>query len=142
MQPAIVIALGFLLFGCGDDPGEGEQCVENLPTTCDPAFTPTWTSVYDKVIRPSCGGTGSGASCHAAEGKQGGLELSSSDGSLSALLGEVDGKPRVLSGDPACSILVGRIESSDPARRMPLGGQLNEATRCAVRQWIEMGAAP
>jgi Planctomycete cytochrome C len=130
---------------CGGDDGEDSvdlPCVADLPATCAPAFTPTWTNVYANVVRQSCGGVGSGTSCHAPEGKQGGLELSSSDISYASLLGELDGRPRVLPGDPACSILMERLETDDEELRMP-GGEsqpLSAATRCAVQQWIEQGA--
>lgn len=131
---------------CGGDDGHGPDlpCVADLPATCTPAFDPTWDNVYANVVRQSCGGVGSGTSCHGPEGKQGGLELSSSEIAYSSLLGELDGRPRVLPGDPACSILMERLETDDAELRMPRGAAqpLSAATRCAVQQWIEQGAKP
>lgn len=140
-----LLVVGALGIGCGDD-DDGDAaltCVEIQPADCLLGFTPTWPEVYENVVRKSCGGAGTGASCHAADGKQGGLDLSTSAAALSALLGEDDGKPRVIPGDPACSSLIERIESDDPALRMPLGGaKLPESTRCAIQQWIAAGAQP
>ena len=137
--------VGAFAMGCGgdDDQGAPLTCVEDLPADCSAGFNPTWPNVYANVVRQSCGGTGTGASCHAAEGKQGGLELSSSAIALSSLLGELDGRARVVPGDPECSILMERLESDDPVLLMPYKGtKLQDPTRCAVQKWIEMGAAP
>lgn len=145
---SLAAVLCLCVLGCGggddgDDGGSELRCIESLPEDCTPGFDPTWNNVYTHVVRQSCGGVGSGTSCHAAEGKQGGLELSSSDVALRALLGMTDDKPRVIEGDPSCSILMERLETSDPKLRMPLGtGPLPAATRCAVQQWIELGAPP
>jgi hypothetical protein len=48
---------------------------------------------------------------------------------------------RVSPGDISCGALIQRLESSDPARRMPPGPTpLTEPQRCAIRQWIANGA--
>jgi hypothetical protein len=142
---ATLLLLGMLVLACGGDDGsdEGLTCVEGLADACTPAFDPTWQNVYANVVSPTCGGSGS--SCHAAAGKQGGLDLSSAPKAHAALLGHDEvGKARVVPGDPACSILMERIETSDLQKRMPLGAPqpLSAATRCAVQQWIEKGASP
>ncbi|HKU39675.1 MAG TPA: c-type cytochrome domain-containing protein [Polyangiales bacterium] len=117
------------------------SCVENLPTTCTPAFTPAWAGVYQNVIMPSCGAAGT--SCHGAEGKQGNLELSSSSGAYAALLGKDGTRARVIPNDPSCSILMERVMSTDDTKRMPQGlPALSAAKICAIQQWIEQGAAP
>ena len=141
---SLLVAFALTCTACGGDDGDGGtelQCVEDLPSDCAPGFEPTWNNVYANVVRQSC--VGSGTSCHGPGAKQGGLELSSASGALAALLGDTDGKPRVLPNDPACSTLMIRLETDDPDKRMPrLAGQLTAATRCAVQTWIEMGAKP
>jgi hypothetical protein len=48
----------------------------------------------------------------------------------------------VIPHDPACSVLMERIETSDVSLRMPLaaGQPLPAADRCAIQQWIAAGA--
>lgn len=140
---APLLALCALFGACGEAEADALRCVEDLPMQCTPAFDPTWPNVYANVVQQSCGGAGTGTSCHASEGKQGGLELTSATQARSALLGELDGKPRVIPGDPACSILMERIHTSDPELLMPRGGpRLSEQNLCAVQQWIQQGAQP
>ena len=55
-------------------------------------------------------------------------------------LGEGSEEARVIAGDPACSLLVERLVSSDPKLQMPPGNPLSAAERCALVQWIEKGA--
>jgi hypothetical protein len=73
-------------------------------------------------------------------GKQGGLDLSDRAGAYQQLLGST-GRARVVPGDASCSILMERLESTDPNQRMPLReAQLSEGVRCAVQTWIKNGA--
>ena len=139
---ASLLALGVSVVACSGDDGDELKCVEQLATDCVPTFDPTWDNVYANVVRQSCGG--SGVSCHGPQGQGGGLELTSKDGAFASLLGDVDGRPRVLPNDPACSILIERLESTNPSRWMPAGASapLPAGTRCAVQKWIEMGAKP
>jgi hypothetical protein len=46
----------------------------------------------------------------------------------------------VIPGDPGCSEVVRRIESSDEEYQMPPGDKLSEGERCAIRRWIAGGA--
>jgi hypothetical protein len=135
--------------GCGGDDSSshaadaGGMCTAALPLDCQPAFPPTYDMIYGQLLSKTCGNPGTGGSCHSAVGKQGGLVLADIDGAYTALVTDKnkDGLTRVLPNDPACSILEERLESSDPAIRMPLGNAaLSEPLRCAVRQWIAMGA--
>jgi hypothetical protein len=142
MLVASLLIVALLGLGCGGDDGQEPQlnCVENLPSDCTAAFNANWNNVYENVMQ---GCSGSGVSCHASEGKQGGLELSSSAIALAELLGESDGKPRVIPFDPACSVLMERLESNDPAEWMPRGDEkLKDGIRCGVQQWIAQGALP
>ena len=137
MYLVAILSVGMVLVACGDD--DAAACVENLPETCTPGFTPNWNGVYQNVVVSSCG-VNAGTACHGPDGKQGMLEMSSSNGAYSALLGHDGTRARVIPKDPSCSILIERVTSEDPKFRMPLGGQLSAATICAIQQWIEQGA--
>jgi hypothetical protein len=70
-----------------------------------------------------------------------GLVLSEHDDAYDYLLGKIDGRKRVVPGKPECSILMQRLDTKDPAFRMPVGADpLSESDRCIVRQWIAMAA--
>jgi len=130
--------------GCASDPAPA-ACVSDLQLDCTPAYAPTYDTIFADVLVPRCGASSSnGTSCHygpSAESAKGGLPLSDPDMAYRALLGELDGRARVIAGDPQCSILVERLESSDPNFLMPDRGKpLPEDVRCAVRQWVAMGA--
>ena len=134
----LVLAAGA---ACGDD-GDGPEleCVEGLDAQCVDGFPPTWDNVYEFVIEQRCGGA-SGVSCHGPDGLQGGLGLYSKQAAYDGLVGGVGGEPRVIPNDPACSVLMQRIETSDKSLRMPLDAQpLSAADRCAIQHWIAAGA--
>ena len=140
-----LLGLVLLASGCGDpqDPPE-PACIEGLALDCTPAYVPTYDAIFADVFARSCGAASTGGSCHygpdPAQAK-GGLPLSDPDMAYMALTGTLDGRARVIAGQPECSILVQRLESNDPAFRMPVGNNpLPESTRCAIRQWIAMGA--
>jgi hypothetical protein len=97
--------------------------------------------LFQHLFLPTCGSPSSGGSCHGPSGAKGGLVLSDIDGAYAELLGTQDGRVRVVPNDPECSLLEVRLESTDPAFRMPLGTMpLPESVRCAVRKWIANGA--
>lgn len=127
-----------LLAGCGGSDGGAEACVE-LPSSCGPEFNPTFNEVYTRVIEPSCA-RGTGSVCHAAEGRQGDLDLSDPDVAYGMLLGETR-SALVRPGDAACSPLTARLRATDPDLLMPPGQPLRPATLCAIERWIEEGAA-
>jgi hypothetical protein len=141
----MLIALSVACACNGDDaPADGdggrERCLDPLPLDCAPTYPPTFDAFYDNRIARTCGAAGTGTSCHGPEGEQGGLVLSGADPAYEHLLGQIDGRPRVVPGDPECSPLVQRLESEDPDFVMPVGGRLSDGERCAVRQWIAAGA--
>jgi hypothetical protein len=156
-ERARTAALGLvLLYGlaaCGDggshaaDAGSrdaGSMCTGSLSLDCSVAFMPTYPSIYQNLFAKTCGSPTTGHACHGPDGKQAGLVLLGMDTAYDALLGnDADHYPRVIPGDPECSILMRRLESDDPNFRMPLnaGKKLPEAERCAVRKWIANGAA-
>lgn len=48
---------------------------------------------------------------------------------------------RVSLGDPGCSALLRRVESSDPDFRMPPGNApLSGPDRCSIQRWVTEGA--
>jgi hypothetical protein len=127
--------MGLSIAGCGDDSGEGPMCAE-INLQCTNGIQPTWDDVYNFVIKESC----AAAACH-GEGMQGGLKMSTSMEAYQALVEGVGGKPRVIKGDAACSMLTERIESDDLAKRMPfMGMKLSAGDRCAIEKWIAAGA--
>lgn len=151
----VYFALAALLVavtGCGGDDDDGGdekprdagagKCLAPLSLDCRPSFEPaSYDAIFRNVLRPSCGSSTSGTQCHGADGKQAGLVLADADEAYESLLGDLDGRPRVVPGDPECSMLIERIESSDPRVRMPLNSTpLGEGQRCAIRQWIAEGA--
>lgn len=61
--------------------------------------------------------------------------------SYDLLLGHVDGRARVIPGDPGCSILVERLEVDSSTLRMPPGPTpLTAGERCNFVRWIADGA--
>ena len=132
-----VVSIGVAIAGCGDDSGEdaGPMCAE-IDLQCTNGIKPSWEDIYNFVIKPSC----AAAPCH-GEGMEGGLKMSTSMEAYQGLVDGVGGKPRVIKGDAACSMLTERIESDDPAKRMPfMGMKLSAGDRCAIEKWIAAGA--
>lgn len=110
---------------------EGERCA-TLAAECTPLYEPTFENVYTNTLGPSC--AVSGASCHASQGRQAGLDFGSVELAHAALSSVV----RV--DEPACSPLLLRLESAELGFSMPPGRQLSSAERCSIRRWIEAGA--
>jgi hypothetical protein len=134
------IATSATLVSCGDG-AQPPDCETAPQQSCEASIPSTYDSIYDQMFRQSCGGSGTGASCHGPDGKKGGLLLADREQAYHYLLGDVDGRTRVTVGSAACSVLMQRLDSDDPSFRMPLGPpKLSEGLRCAVRQWIAMGA--
>lgn len=131
---AAIVAAAAATRGCGGR----SDCVADVPLDCAPLYEPTFDNIHQRTLIPSC--AVSGASCHAAEGGQGGLVFSDADSSYAALLGTGGQRPRVAPGDPGCSLIVERLWSSDPSVVMPRGAPLSEAERCVFTQWIAGGA--
>jgi hypothetical protein len=130
----------------GGDAGADASCLPPLPPCSMPAYEPpTFSAIYDNVLRKSCGSAATGTVCHAEAGAKLGLVLGGSETrAYDHLVHGSGGRPaRVTPGDPECSELVRRVESDDPAFRMPVGAdKLSDGQRCAIRLWIERGAEP
>ena len=137
---AVLAALFAPACGGDDDDDSAPSCVENLPATCNPTFPATYDQIYSQVFQQRCGTAGGGISCHGSMGKKGGLDLSEPNSAYQQLLGST-GKVRVVPRDAACSLLMERLESSDPNFRMPWREDpLSAGVRCAVQSWIQNGA--
>jgi Planctomycete cytochrome C len=92
-------------------------------------------------VAQSCG-VGAGTGCHGTDGRKGMLGMFTQEDAYQGLVGGVGGHARVIPMDPSCSILMERLNATDPAVRMPyLSTQLAAPDRCAVQQWIAQGAA-
>jgi hypothetical protein len=128
--------LACLLFARCSAPSD---CVEGLDAGCIPLYAPTFDNVYTNTLQMTC--AQNGTACHSPEGRMGGLYYSDPDTAYRLLLGQVDGRARVRPGDPACSLLVERIEGPTSfGQQMPPGKPLMASERCAIEQWIRMGA--
>lgn len=131
-----------LLVACGSpQPKNQNQCVSGLSTACKPLYDPpAFSTIFDKILMPTCA-QGMGT-CHTSDAAMGGLVMEDADDTYARLLGQVDGRARVIPGDPSCSLLVERLEAKSSDVRMPPGPTpLDEAARCDIVQWIAMGAA-
>lgn len=145
------------LVACGDDGGmpaaagtgdggggtggsAGADCLDPLPERCDLAFAATYDAIYENLLGRTCGSSSTGTSCHGPDGGMAGLFLHDREMAYDYLLGHVDDSARVVPGDPECSMLVRRIESTDPDFFMPPTSRLSDGERCAIERWIAMGA--
>jgi hypothetical protein len=126
---------------CTSSDGDPLACVKNLSLDCKPLYDPpVYQTIFDKTFHPTCA-TGTGT-CHTSDAAKGGLVFENADTAYGLLVGTIDGRKRVLAGDPACSLVVIRLESSNASVHMPPGPSfLPAAERCAIEQWIAAGAA-
>ena len=132
-----LLLLGFVA-ACTSSSGAASDppCVEGLSTACQPTYDPPiWSTIHAKILAPTCA-TGRGT-CHTPDFAPNGLVLSDPDQSYGELL---DGR-RVIPGNPACSLLEKRLQSSDPSYRMPRGPTpLSSGDLCTITKWIAAGA--
>ena len=141
----LVVAAGLGHTGCGNSPAPvpdaGPACVSGLSTNCMPLYDPpAYATIFAQIFQPTCAqGIGT---CHTNDAAKGGLIFQNVDFAYSLLLGTTGGRARVIPGDPSCSLLMIRLESSDPTFRMPPGPTpLLESERCDIVQWIAQGAS-
>jgi hypothetical protein len=132
---ALVITLTACAPACSDD-APTLTCVDDVDFgSCAALYAPTFENVYANTITRGCA-TG-GRSCHAAAGNQGGLTLEGEARAYEAL------SARYLTpGDAACSELVMRLYTDEPALLMPRGARLPDPEACAIGKWVHLGAAP
>jgi hypothetical protein len=127
-----------LVAGCPSD--EPPPMCITVDTTCAPGYVPTFDNVYKFTLRNSCGSDR--ASCHSATGHQGGLSMADEATAYADLLAMSPNynRPRVSPGDPACSLMIVRTDSPGKDYQMPPGEPLSDPERCALIQWVQMGA--
>jgi len=138
--PLAAVLLGAVACGSDPPPEAALACVEGLSTACSALYpTSDFATLYTKILHPSCA-TG-GSTCHTKAGSKGGLVFEDEEQSYELLLGEVDGRQRVIPGDPGCSVLMERLEVNSSTLRMPPGPTpLTAGERCNFIQWIANGA--
>src|SRR5215471_2800955 len=139
---AVVSLLGTCLVGCSSPSSTPppSTCVNDVKTDCRVLYDPpTYPIIFDNILHKSCAiGMGS---CHTSDVAMGGLVFEDADVAYSLLLGQMGARQRVVPNDPACSLLVVRLESPDPNYVMPKGSRLPDEAICDVVQWIAAGAA-
>ncbi|GAC1301023.1 MAG: hypothetical protein NVSMB1_26970 [Polyangiales bacterium] len=128
--------------GCtSSNPGDGQPpCVAGLVVDCKLQYDPPeFKVIFDKILHPTCA-SGRG-SCHTSDAAKGGLVFEEIEVSYRQLLDKGTVRPRVIPGDPACSLLVSRLKSVDPNTHMPPGPvSLSDGETCTIVQWIARGA--
>ncbi len=129
------VLIAVLAIACGTN--DGPQCVE-VDLTCAPLYQPTFDNIYNNTLLPKC--SPANGACHDPGHANGGISYTDPDSAYDLLLGNTDGRARVVPGDPNCSLIVERIESSTAKFLMPPGDQLPASERCAIEQWIADGA--
>jgi hypothetical protein len=135
---AVCFAFSALHLSACNGTGTTSGCVTGISNTCDPLYPPTFDQIYARTLAPTCAQPGT--LCHGSAGVQGGLFFTTADSAYALLLGEVGGRPRVIRGNPSCSLLVERLAASDPSQLMPPGAELSPAEQCSITQWISNGA--
>jgi hypothetical protein len=123
--------------GSPNDP----PCVTGLTADCAASYAPpTFDAIFTNVFQTSCAvGTGT---CHTSDFGAGGIVFADESASYATLLGADGGTAYVLPGDPGCSTLMKRLESTDPNYHMPKGPtSLSAGDLCTIVQWIANGAA-
>lgn len=146
MRWALCGSLALLtIAACGDGGTSAPlPCVADLPTDCSPLYEPTYQQLYEQTLRPTCGQRGS--VCHAGGGAgavETGLIIDTAEETYRLLTAPPMGQsPRAVGGDAACSLMMIRVSSAEPAVLMPPGMPLSDAERCVIQKWIEAGAHP
>jgi hypothetical protein len=137
-----IVLCGLVSLGCGDpEPAAPSRpdCLASVDADgCSPLVPAEFPALFSDVFGQSC--TSSGASCHGAEGQQGGLAFVDPDEAYELLLGTAGTKARVEAGDAACSELIVRLDSPGQPWSMPPGAPLSEGIRCSIRRWVAQGA--
>ncbi len=129
----LFLLLALATAGCAG--GSDDACLTDLNPDCAVLYPPTFERVFGQTLEPTCGM--GGPSCHAPEGHQAGLIFADIDEAHRLLL---DG--RVEPGNPACSLVMRRLDSTDVSYQMPPGRRLSAEERCSIQKWIEDGAMP
>jgi hypothetical protein len=128
-----------VLAGCPSD--EPPPACITVDTSCLPGYQPTFHDVYENTLVPDCSMT---SACHSTAGHQANLSFGDGEAAAYAALmqnSSIDtSRPRVVAGDPACSLLIVRTDSPGTAYQMPKGNPLTTQESCALIQWVQAGA--
>jgi hypothetical protein len=137
---ASAVAAALAIAACTSHDPAPLPCVANLSLDCKPLYDPpVYQTIFDKTFHPTCA-SGSGT-CHTSDSAKGGLVFENADAAYALLLGTTDGRKRVIPNDPSCSLVMIRVDSTDPTIHMPPGTtSLLDSERCAIAQWIAAGA--
>ena len=142
----VLLALSSFAVACSDDASgsndvvDASMCLPEFSLDCTPEYQPTFDNIFDNRLGVTCGAASTGGSCHAEAGAMAGLVLATPQGAYTGLLGIDGARQRVIAGDPECSLLIQRIESTDPGFGMPPGRRLSANERCAFVKWVAGGA--
>lgn len=137
-----LLSCAAVLTACGDDNGEGgagmngSACLAALELDCTPTYPPTFDNIYNRLIDDTC----AVSACHSPASNAGNLSFGDADAAYATLLNERREEPLVIPGDPECSVLMKRLESTDRDFVMPARTPLQPNERCAIRQWVANGA--
>ena len=143
---AVACALGCVVVslsapGCTSAPS-GPACVSGLTPDCAATYSPpAFAMIFTGILQPNCAvGTGT---CHTPDFAAGNVVFADQTGAYNVLLGTGGGTAYVNPGDPGCSTLMKRLESTDPSYHMPRGSNfLSSGDLCTIVQWISQGAEP
>lgn len=114
----------------------GGGCLAALELECTPLYPPTFDNIYDRLIDDTC----AISACHSPASNAGNLAFGDADAAYQRLLNDDGADPLVIPGDPECSMLIKRLESTDRDFVMPSRTPLSANERCAIRQWVANGA--
>ena len=124
--------------GCSSADGDAVVCLDPLPTDCAPLYEPTFDNMFEQTFK----GCSVGSVSHSEQGAKGGLILSDKAAAYALLVDPSDAAPRVIPGDPECSLLIQKLEATCPTVVMPPGNPPPASERCAIIQWVRQGAHP
>jgi hypothetical protein len=128
------------------DASDEPPCVTGLTPTCSATYSPpSFTTIFTNILQPNCA-VGMGT-CHTPDYAAGGLVFADQMTAYDLLIapdgGPAGTTPYVIPGDPGCSTLMKRLESTDPNYHMPRGpNSLSAGDLCTIVQWISQGASP
>jgi hypothetical protein len=126
--------------GNGSSDDADVPCVTGLDAGCAATYDPpTYDAIYSGILVSNCAvGTGT---CHTSDFAPDGLVFADETTSYDTLLAVNGGTALVLPGNPGCSTLMKRLESTDPSYHMPKGPSfLSAGDLCTIVQWISQGA--
>jgi len=130
---------GRILDGDGDGTAGGDMISTFTLVAAEEATT--LTEIQEAIFTPTCAVSG----CHTGGSPAAGQNLSEGqafDNLVNVPSSQDDSLTRVIPGNPDDSLLVQKVEGTQPiGQRMPLGGTpLSNAEIQMIRDWIEAGA--